>query len=320
MLRRHPGSTAPRRWESAHHVRPLVIERLDDVALRPRRVAIGNFDGVHRGHAAIIAGCDTVLTFDPHPMAVLAPHRAPTMLTDLATKARLLAGIGVSELVVMCFDAVAAHQTAQAFVDEILVGRLGATHVSVGANFRFGARARGDAGSLRACQRFTTAAHPLVRVDGDVVSSTRIRAALAAGDVGQATRLLGRPHRLTGEVLAPGPARAPLPTPDLRVRLDTAVVAPPTGSYVCRVTRRGMGSEAVAATMRIEDRPGVAVLHAAAHVAAGEVVIELVRPASVREALGYPPLDVGGASPHRPRRAAVSAGAAGGRGACVARR
>src|SRR5690606_21887242 len=122
----------------------MQITWLPDVAPRPRRVAVGEFDGVHLGHRAVIAGADTVLTFEPHPLAVVRPEVAPRLLTSLELKAQLLAGLGVRELVVIPFDAAFARRSAEEFIDHVLVERLGATHVSVGDNFRFGHGAKGD--------------------------------------------------------------------------------------------------------------------------------------------------------------------------------
>src|SRR6476659_6828208 len=101
-----------------------------------RKVAIGTFDCVHRGHREVIRGADTVLTFDPHPLSVIAPPRAPLLLTTLERKAELVAGLGVEELVVVPFDAAFAALTADQFVERVLVDRLGTTHVTVGENFR----------------------------------------------------------------------------------------------------------------------------------------------------------------------------------------
>ena len=112
--------------------------RLADVGpQRSRRVAVGTFDGVHLGHREVIRGADTVLTFDPHPTTVIRPGAAPKLLTDPARKAQLIGSLGVEELVVIAFDAAFAARSAQDFVDDVLVGALGATHVSVGENFRF---------------------------------------------------------------------------------------------------------------------------------------------------------------------------------------
>src|SRR3954453_2049630 len=108
---------------------------LPDAERRPRRLAVGEFDGVHLGHREVIRGADTVLTFEPHPRTVVAPHAAPKLLTTLERKAELLAGLGVEELVLIPFAEAFASQAPEAFVDEVLIGQLGATHVRVGENF-----------------------------------------------------------------------------------------------------------------------------------------------------------------------------------------
>src|SRR5436190_24369120 len=123
---------------------------LPDAVPRERRLAVGEFDGVHAGHREVIRGADSVLTFEPHPRTVVAPESAPKLLTTLEQKADLIAGLGVEELIVIPFDGERMKQTAQEFIDHELVERLGATWVSVGENFRFGNRARGDSELLRA--------------------------------------------------------------------------------------------------------------------------------------------------------------------------
>jgi riboflavin kinase/FMN adenylyltransferase len=207
------GSSAP--------ARPI-----DGLRVRPRRraVAIGTFDGVHLGHARVIAGCDTVLTFDPHPRSVLAPGSVPRLLTDAAGKRRRIAALGVREIVVIAFDREWAALDAAAFVDELIVRRLGAFAVSVGADFRFGAQAAGDAAALAEDPRFVTSVARTATLDGGVVSSTRIRDLLAAGDVERAARLLGRPHTLPARVL-----------PNGRLTIDPALAIPRPGRYAVTV-------------------------------------------------------------------------------------
>src|ERR1700758_2918117 len=102
---------------------------LYDAEPRPRKIAVGEFDGVHLGHREVIRGSDTVLTFEPHPLRVIRPEAAPKLLTSLAAKAELVAGLGVQELVVIPFDDGFAHQSPQEFIDHILVERLEATRV-----------------------------------------------------------------------------------------------------------------------------------------------------------------------------------------------
>src|ERR671933_3092455 len=124
------------------------ITWLPDARPRPRELAVGEFDGVHVGHREVIRGATSVLTFEPHPRTVVAPESAPKLLTTLEQKADLIAALGVDELIVIPFDGDRMKQTAQEFIDHELVERLQAKLVSVGENFRFGNRARGDAGLL----------------------------------------------------------------------------------------------------------------------------------------------------------------------------
>jgi riboflavin kinase/FMN adenylyltransferase len=207
---------------------------LPDARPRPRRVAVGEFDGVHLGHREVIAGADTVLTFEPHPLAVTRPDRAPKLLTSLESKTDLLAAIGVDELIVIPFDDAFAAQSPQAFIDDVLIARLGATHVSVGENFRFGHGASGTTDMLQADPRFATRIVRLVEVDGEIVSSSHIRALVAAGDVEHAARFLGHPFEIRGEVV-PGDRRGrELGYPTANIVPDERLVCPGYGVYAAR--------------------------------------------------------------------------------------
>src|SRR3954447_22814086 len=127
---------------------------LPDARPRERHLAVGEFDGVHIGHREVIRGAPAVLTYAPHPRTGVAPDSAPKLLTPLAVKADLIAGLGVEELVVIPFDGPSSADTAQEFIDHVLLERLGARAVSVGENFRFGNRAKGDTELLRAQDAF----------------------------------------------------------------------------------------------------------------------------------------------------------------------
>ena len=210
------------------------ITQLDDAVHRPRRVAVGEFDGVHLGHQRVIEGSDTVLTFEPHPLAVVRPEAAPKLLTTLEAKAELIAGLGVDELVVIPFDETFAHQSPQEFIDDILVARLAATHVSVGENFRFGHRAAGDPSVLGADDRFQTRVVTLVEVDGEIVSSSHIRALIQAGEVEPAARMLGTPFQMWGEVVRGDGRGRELGFPTANLVPDNALVYPGHGVYVAR--------------------------------------------------------------------------------------
>ena len=195
---------------------------------------MGEFDGVHLGHREVIRGADTVLTFDPHPLAVVAPAAAPKLLTSLATKADLVAQLGVRELVVIPFDGEFASQSPEAFIERVLVEQLGARRVSVGENFRFGHRARGDVALLQAQDGFETRVARLVEVDGEVVSSSHIRGLIVAGEVDVAERFLGAPFELRGIVQHGDKRGRELGYPTANLVPDDAYVCPGHGVYACR--------------------------------------------------------------------------------------
>ncbi len=204
---------------------------LKDVQPRPRRVAVGEFDGVHLGHREVIDGSDTVLTFEPHPLAIIRPEAAPRLLTSLDAKIELIAQLGVQELVVIGFDDRFAAQTPTEFVEQVLVGTLRATHVSVGENFRFGHGAAGDTEMLGADPRFETRVVRLVEVDGEIVSSSHIRALVSAGDVEHAARFLGSPFQMRGEVVHGDQRGRLLGFPTANIVPDEELVCPGHGVY-----------------------------------------------------------------------------------------
>jgi riboflavin kinase/FMN adenylyltransferase len=212
----------------------LVPTALQDAPQRPRRLAVGEFDGVHVGHREVIRGADAVLTFEPHPRAVITPDAAPKLLTTLDVKAELVESLGVSELVVIHFDREFAALSPEAFIDDVLVRRLGATHVSVGENFRFGHRARGDAAMLAAHPGFETRVAPLVEADGEIVSSSRIRGLIAAGDIEHANHFLGAPFQLRGAVVAGDRRGRELGVPTANVVPDERLAYPGHGVYAAR--------------------------------------------------------------------------------------
>jgi riboflavin kinase/FMN adenylyltransferase len=209
------------------------ITRLPDVEGKERRVAVGSFDGVHLGHREVIRGSDSVLTFDPHPSAIVAPQHTPKLLTSLDVKAELVQALGVQELIVIEFDADFAKRSAQEFIDDVLVGALGATYVSVGENFRFGNRAKGDPQMLAEDERFSTRVAPLLEVDGEIVSSSHIRGLVLAGEVEQATSFLGAPFQIRGEVVHGDERGRELGFPTANLIPDDALVCPGHGVYAC---------------------------------------------------------------------------------------
>jgi riboflavin kinase / FMN adenylyltransferase len=197
----------------------------------PRRVAIGTFDGVHLGHREVIRGSDTVLTFDPHPLAVIHPEATPKLISTFNVKRDLIAGLGVDELVVIPFDNGFASLTAEEFVREVLIERLGAVQVSVGDNFRFGQRAQGTPDFLREHGEFETRVASLVEAAGETISSTQIRGLVAAGEVAQAARFLGGPFLFEGEVVTGDKRGRELGMPTANLVPDERYVVPGHGVY-----------------------------------------------------------------------------------------
>jgi riboflavin kinase/FMN adenylyltransferase len=239
------------------------VEVFRHIATSPRRfvapvLTLGNFDGVHRGHQAILgrvaevahaAGGEAVaLTFNPHPVAVLRPDRAPALITSVRDKIQLMGAAGVDVLVVQHFTPVFAELSAEAFVELFVVQRLRATRLVVGHSVSFGHERRGDTallGELGKRWGFDVEVVGPIRVDGHDVSSSAVRRTIAAGDVVLAATLLGRPHRLGGRVVRGRQRGATIgfPTANVKVRVG---MAPPDGVYAVRVQHRDVWYDAVA--------------------------------------------------------------------------
>ena len=209
----------------------IEVTRLPDAQPRPRHVAIGTFDGVHRGHQAVIEGADTVLTFDPHPLEVIHPAALPKLIMPFGVKRDVIEGLGVRELVVIPFNAEFARRSAEDFIEHVLVEKLQAERVSVGENFRFGAKAKGDPEMLGARPEFETRVVPLVEVDGETVSSTRIRALVAAGDMEGARHCLGAPFMVEGVVVKGDQRGRELGFPTANFVPDDRLAIPGHGVY-----------------------------------------------------------------------------------------
>lgn len=203
----------------------------------PSAVALGAFDGVHLGHRALLrtaltraraAGLEAVAcTFDPHPMEVLQPDRAPRPITTLDERLALIGETGVDAVVVLAFTRELASIEPEAFVKDVLLGRLRAREIVVGYNHRFGRGARGDARLLQdLAARLGFQAHvvPPMTVDGAAVSSTEIRAALQRGDVTTAARDLGRPYAIAGQVTAGAGRGRTLGVPTANIESDRPVL------------------------------------------------------------------------------------------------
>ena len=209
------------------------VVSLPDVEPRsgPRKVAIGTFDGVHRGHREVIRGADTVLTFDPHPLSVIHPEATPKLISTFPVKRDLIEGLGVAELVVIPFDKGFSSQTAEEFVQEVLIDRLGAEQVAVGENFRFGKGAKGTPEFLAEHRDFETRVVPLVEAAGETISSSHIRGLVAAGEVGTAAKFLGGPFLFEGEVVHGDKRGRELGMPTANIVPDDAYVVPGHGVY-----------------------------------------------------------------------------------------
>lgn len=244
--------------------RPIPGAEAIDPPLSASVVTLGTFDGVHLGHRRLVEralasappGVPTIAyTFDPHPAKLLAPSRAPALLVSTATRIRLLYGLGVDEVILEPFDARFAALEADDWVERYLVGRLHPRRVVVGFNFTYGRGRGGDPQHLaRAGSRhgFEVDVVEPVELDGDVVSSSRIRALLVAGEVRAAARLLGRSYSLTGSVVE-GERRGRtlgFPTANLATREE---LLPARGVYATRLVHPD--GRRLAAVTNIGSRP-----------------------------------------------------------------
>ncbi len=242
-------------------------------------VVIGNFDGVHHGHRALLTaararatalgGTVVVLTFDPHPTAVLAPHLAPPLLTGRARKLELLAAAGVDAVLIEPFTHALAALPAAAFVDQILVGALGARHVVVGWDFTYG-QGRGGTTSILAAHG-ARAGFGVTVVDkvtvGDVpASSTRIRGALRGGDLAAAERLLGRRYDVDGVVVRGAQRGRTIGVPTANVAAEVDLVVAP-GIYACTLQPLDGGGPPLDAVASLGTNP--------TFVAHGKLVLEV---------------------------------------------
>jgi riboflavin kinase/FMN adenylyltransferase len=209
-------------------------------------VTIGNFDGVHRGHEALVAaaarwarspgGTIVALTFDPHPARLLDPQRAPATLTTLAQKEELLGRLGVERLAVLPFTEELARQPPEDFASTVLAGALGAERVVVGEDCRFGQERRGNVETLRALGKslgFEVETVPAVLHRDRPVSSSRVRAALREGDVGEAWALLGHPFFVDGTVVEGERRGRQLGFPTANLETENEIV-PARGVYAVR--------------------------------------------------------------------------------------
>ena len=227
-------------------------------ALRGAVVAIGNFDGVHRGHRAVIGAAMSraqalgrpaaVMTFEPHPRALFNPGEPLFRLTDEAAKLRLLASTGLDGAIVLTFDAALAKLTADEFVSQILVDRFAISGAVIGFNFHFGMKRSGSPLFLKVegeKRGFAVEVVPRFEDNGRPVSSGPIRDALAAGNVRLADEFLGYPWFVTGAVIHGDKRGRELGFPTANIRLDSAC-ALRHGIYAVRINVDGRHYDAVA--------------------------------------------------------------------------
>jgi riboflavin kinase / FMN adenylyltransferase len=228
---------------------------------------IGNFDGVHLGHQEVLreltAGARelklpaTVVVFEPMALEYFARNQPPARLTRFGEKWRLLAAAGVEHLLCLRFDRLLAEMPAESFVERVLVQGLGVRHLTVGDDFRFGRDRRGDFAMLQQAGRahgFEVADTASLELDGERVSSSRIRALLMKGDMQGAARLLGRPYSLSGRVMYGERLGRKLgfPTANLALRRK---LAPVGGIFAARVL--GLGPEPKDAAAYVGTRPAL---------------------------------------------------------------
>ncbi len=223
-----------------------IIHQLADYP-RERRgavLALGNFDGVHRGHQAVIGRAGRiaqaearpfgVLTFEPHPVSFFKPEVEPFRLTPFRTKAHQLQALGLELLVSLPFDRTLAGLTADEFIEQVLVQGLGVGHLVVGYDFCFGKGRTGTVETLKQDGRFTvTVVDPSGSASGEVYSSTRIRDYLKAGEPGQAAALLGRPFEIEGTVVTGRQLGRTIGFPTANIDLDD-YIRPAYGVYAVR--------------------------------------------------------------------------------------
>lgn len=245
-----------------------VVRRLADVEPAPSVVTIGVFDGVHRGHRAIIdravgdaeaRGVRSVaVTFDPHPTAVVRPDAVPPLLQPVEDRVIGLAAAGVDLVVVLPFTRELSQLDPAAFVERVLAGALQSHEVVVGTNFRFGQRAVGDVATLAELgsdHGFTTQAVALLELDGDPISSTQVRQHIEDGDVEWAAAALGRPWSHAGEVVRGDGRGRTIGIPTANVVAPDEVLRPGGGVYVARASAADTTQTAWDAVVNVGTRP-----------------------------------------------------------------
>lgn len=208
-----------------------------DERIQGSAVAIGIFDGVHQGHQRLIERareCNenvTALTFFPHPTALLAPEKEPTHLLTLTDRVLQLRLSGADSVAIAPFTEEFARISADDFINDVLIGELKATHIVVGENFRFGAKAQGDVDLLESRSEFSTEVVPLVESDEGIISSTRIRELIRQGRVVTASEYLTRPHQVVGEVVHGEKRGREIGYPTANIGYDAKTTVPLDGIY-----------------------------------------------------------------------------------------
>jgi len=241
-----------------------VIRGLPSSSDGPVALTIGNFDGVHRGHQAMLSRLieaaedlalpSAVLTFDPHPREFFAPGSAPPRLSSLRSKLESFAELGVARTIVARFDSRLAALSPQAFIEDVLVRRLGVRWVLVGGDFRFGKGRAGDIATLRAAAKtFSVEAMRTVSVENERASSTAVRNALASGNLGHAAAMLGRPFTISGRVAHGAKLGRALGFPTANVRLRR--LPPVSGVFAVRL--HGIGETPLPGVASVGVRPTI---------------------------------------------------------------
>ncbi len=217
----------------------------------PSGVTIGNFDGVHAGHQHLFrelaeasrerGARPTVLTFDPHPACVVAPERAPRLLTTIEERCELMGQQGIEQVLILPFTMEVARLTPEEFVERVVVKALGAKLVLVGENFRFGHKQAGNTRMLDELGKrygYETRIVDAVKCRGRVVSSSEVRRSIETGNVALACRLLNRPYAVSGDVVKGRGVGAKQTVPTLNLRTDAAIL-PGNGVYITRTSGDG---------------------------------------------------------------------------------
>lgn len=250
-----------------------LIRHLPTIHDRATAVAIGNFDGVHLGHLAVIGAMQeaanaqtlvpSVLTFEPHPRRFFTKESALFRIERVRDKLTHLRAANVARVYMPRFDATFASMSAENFLDEVLLKQLGAKVVVTGENFAFGNKRRGDSTMLKNwgnAHGVRVITLPPVTMDGEICSSSAIRTAIAAGNVAHAAKMLGRAYRLSGRVVH-GQARGrTIGFPTANVALSPNLITPSFGVYAVRATCDGVMFDGVAnfgirPTVSVEKRP-----------------------------------------------------------------